>query len=91
MAGAEAAPELASGVALPPPDDEFVSRSGNELQVEGESQSNNATLSGRYDSYEGVIVDPRGLPTDGFTFKKSLVASIAQWKREVKSLTTPDQ
>lgn len=84
---AEAAPELSSGVALPPPDDEFVSRSGNELQMgeeEGESQ-NNATLSGLYDSYEGVIVDPRSLPSDGSTFKKCLMASIAQWKREVNS------
>jgi len=91
MSGAEAASELASGVALPPPDDEFVSRSGSELQMEGDSQSNNATLSGRYDSYEGVIVDPRSLPSDGSTFKKSLMASIAEWKREVKSLATPDE
>lgn len=79
MSGAEAsAPELTSGVALPPPDDEYVSSSGNELQMEG-------TLSGRYDSYDGVIVDPCSLPSDGSTFKNSLMASIAQWKREVKS------
>ena len=73
--------ELSSGVALLPPDDEFVSGSGNELPEQmGE------TLSCQYDSYEGVIVDPRSLPSDVSTFKKSLEASIAQWKREVPSL-----
>jgi hypothetical protein len=78
-----AATELSSGVALPPPDDEFVSGSGNEVPEQmGET---GATLSGRYDSYEGVIVDPGSLPSDGSTFQKSLMASIAQWKREVPS------
>lgn len=81
MSGAEAsARELTSGVALPPPDDEFVSRS------EGEFHEIPETLSGRYDSYEGVIVDPRSLPSDVSTFKQTLTASIAQWKREVSPL-----
>ena len=80
----EVATELSSGVALPPPDDEFVSGSSNEVTKQrGEA---GATLSGRYDSYEGMIVDPRSLPSDGSTFKKSLMASIAQWRREVQSL-----
>ncbi|KAG0597403.1 hypothetical protein M758_UG335300 [Ceratodon purpureus] len=78
----EVATELSSGVALPPPDDEFVSGSSNEVTKQwGEA---GATLSGRYDSYEGMIVDPRSLPSDGSTFKKSLMASIAQWRRERK-------
>jgi hypothetical protein len=71
--------ELSSGVALPPPDDEFVS------EKELESRAN-TILPGRYDSYEGVIIDHRSLPSDASVFKKYLMASIAQWRKEVLSL-----
>lgn len=80
----EAAMEVSSGVALPPPDDEFMS--GSESEISERMGDTGATLSGRYDSYEGVIVDPRSLPSDGAAFKKSLMASLAQWRREVPSL-----
>lgn len=69
--------DLSTGVALPPPDDEFVS------EKELESWTN-TILPGQYDSYEGVIIDHRSLPSDASVFKKYLIASIAQWKKERK-------
>lgn len=43
-------------------------------------------LEASYDEYEGVVVDPEGLPANPDTFSSILRFSLTHWRRRVNSL-----